>query len=238
MSTESIIRAAAHTRAAARVAEALRAFQGIIASPQGPDAVPVGYTPTPALRDNHRYRIESVSADRFGEDAAFVDARENALPGLDVLLLSVSPHWEDRIRAAALRETRADRITLPAGFPCIYEPADSPRNTDHVYAKAHAWVISPDVDMLHELLPLYQELWTAYEDQWPHTHNRSFTVGTLDNLSPLSVYRPGTTPAEVIGTTMLTHQDMYRIAPEHLRAMHPLHEQWTATRAPMPASTA
>jgi len=238
MSTESIIRAAAHTRAAARVTEALRAFQGIVASPQGPDAVPVSYTPTSALLDNHQYRIESVSASDFADDAAFVDARENALPGLDVLLLSVSPHWEDRIRASLLRETRADRITLPAGFPCIYEPADSPRNANRIHAEAFAWVVSPDVDMLHELLPLYQELWTAYENQWPHTPNRSFLVGTLDDLSPRSVYRPGTTPAEVIGTTMLTHTDMYRTAPEHLRVMHPLHEQWTAQRTPATAPAA
>lgn len=185
----------------------------------------------PSSYDDRLYKTHSIHvAEHYCEDTVFVAASGSDLPSLQSVLLSLSPHWQDRLRAAALRDSLNDEITLPDGFPCIYEPANSPRYRDYLRPRDHAWVVSPDEEMLHELLPLYRELWGSYEDQWPHSPNRTFEVGRLNGLSPFGVYRPDTTPAEVIGQTMLTHTDMYRRAPEHLREMHPLHERWSRGR--------
>lgn len=118
-------------------------------------------------------------------------------------------------------------ITLPDGFPCIHEPADSPRSKTSKNPRVFNWVVSPDEEMLRELLPLYRDLWASYKAQWPHSPNRVFELGRLDGVAPHQVYRPGTTVEQVIGATMLTHTEMYRTAPQHLREMHPSYAQWT-----------
>ncbi|WP_026534626.1 hypothetical protein [Arthrobacter sp. H14] len=89
------------------------------------------------------------------------------------------------------------------------------------------WVVSPDEEMLRELLPLYRELWASYEAQWPHSPDRVFELDRLDGVPPHQVYRSETTVEQVIGATMLTHSEMYRTAPQHLRRMHPSHTHWT-----------
>jgi hypothetical protein len=119
---------------------------------------------------------------------------------------------------------------MPDGFPCIFEPADSPKKADVLNPQPFVWVASLDERMLHELLPFYRELWGAYENQWPHSPHRTFEVGLLDGVATHGICRPGTTPAQVIGQTMLTHPDMQRTAPAHLRAMHPLEGMRAATR--------
>jgi hypothetical protein len=207
---------------------ALTEYRDAVAAAGAQDASPLSYAPSTALRDNHRYDLANVNtALPFRDDDTIESAAAAELPPLETLLLSLSPRWEDRIRAAVLRLEQHQSLALPDGFPCIYEPADSPRNEGVLRPRPHAWVVSPDEGMLHTLLPLYRELWAAYENQWPHSPNRTFEVGRLDGLKPYSVYRPGTTPEQVIGETMITHTDIYRTAPEHLRRMHPLHEQRT-----------
>ncbi|MFF2053856.1 hypothetical protein ACFVU2_19785 [Leifsonia sp. NPDC058194] len=222
------------TRLAAAEAAALAAldeYRLAVKAAGALEDLPLTYTPPSALVDTHTYNVADVNAlAPFVGDDVLEHAATSKLPTLQTLLLSLSPHWEDRIRAAVLRADQHQAITLPDGFPCIYEPADSPKNARALRATPFAWVVSPDEGMLHELLPFYRELWEAYENQWPHSPNRTFEIGRLDRLSPRGVYRPGTTPAEVIGHTMLTHRDMYRTAPEHLREMHPLHEQWSRGR--------
>lgn len=182
--------------------------------------------------NQHTYDVSGLNLlTRFRGDDVVVDAVLEPANILETAHeLAQSPRWEDRLRAEALRQAAAERITLPNGFPCIYEPADSPRHADSKYPRAFVWVISPDEAMLHELLPLYRELWAAYEAQWPNSAHRTFRFGRLDRLSVTSVYRPGTTVQQVIGSTMLTHTDMYRTAPAHLKAMHPQHEQWTSRK--------
>lgn len=182
--------------------------------------------------DTHRYEIESVNAlDRYPNDERIHAAIRAPHAHAEVAILAASPNWEDRIRAIAVRAALSRDITLPDSFPCIFEPAGTPNVAAWPRTSPFPWVVSPDEAMLRELLPLYRELWAAYENQWPHTPNRHFEVGRLDGLSPAQVYRPGTLPSDVIGTTMLVHDGMYARAPEHLRAMHPLHAQWEAANA-------
>jgi len=197
------------------------------------DAAPIAYAVSESSRDDHRYTFQHGGS--FEGDDVFDRAAAAELPAVQATLLSLSPRWEDRIRAAAVRESIRTEIVMPNGFPCIYEPADSPNNAGHLYPRASAWVASPDLTMLQELLPLYRELWSAYQGQWPGSPKRAFEVGTMNRVSPGGVYRPGTTPAQVIGETMIIHEDMYRTAPAHLREMHPLHAQWTASRAALTA---
>lgn len=214
------------------ILEAVAAYRRLLADLPMLEAAPIAYAPSTVLGDAHRYAIEPVNtAHPYRQDAGFVRAATAEMPGLQALLLSFSPRWEDRIRAEALSTSLRSEITLPDGFPCIYEPADSPRKQGRGCAKDLVWVASPDEAMLSELLPLYRELWSAYESQWPSSPNRAFEVGRLNGLSARGIYRPGTTPADVIGQTMLTHSDMYRTAPSRLREMHPLHAQWTTSRA-------
>lgn len=205
------------------ILKALAEYRHVLAKGPVLDSTEIIYRPSKAGIDDHKFRIDLVNAAApYVHDGPFLNACDAELPAVQVALLSFSPHWEDRIRAAALRGSIRDEVTMPDGFPCIYEPADSPSRSNTLYPRSSVWVASPDEGMLHELLPLYRELWGAYEDQWPHSPNRTFQVGRLDGVSPRGVYRPGTTPAEVIGQTMLTHPDMRRTAPEHLRQMHPL----------------
>lgn len=178
------------------------------------------YTPNPAGTDTHTFSIQSGSF--FGDMVSSCSIAE-------LHALSQSDDWQDRVRAEIVRERST--ITLPDGFPCIYEQEDSPNKSAHKYPAPTAWVVSPDIDMLRELLPLYQELWDAYTSQWGPASRRVMAAGRLNGLSPRGVCRPGTTPEQVIGSTMLTHTGMYRTAPKHLQEMHPLREQWTASRA-------
>lgn len=143
----------------------------------------------------------------------------------DLHYLAVSPDWQDRVRAEILR--RDISITLPDGFPCIYETADSPNNSKSLNPRPQPWVVSPDTEMLHRLLPDYQELWDSYTSQWGSGSRRIFAVGLLDGVAPNRVHRPGTTPETVIGSTLLTHEAaMYATAPERLKRMHPLYKTW------------
>lgn len=174
---------------------------------------PIAYEPNSAGLDVGRYDLGSFS--HFRDDLV-------AQTGLVHLTgLASSPDWEDRVRAEVLRQRL--RITLPDQFPCIYETVDSPSRSGSAHLKPHPhpWVKSPDITMLEALLSDYQELWDAYTSQWGLTSRRTFAVGRLDGLSPGGLFRPGTTPEQVIGSTMLTHTDMYRRAPERLRQMHP-----------------
>ncbi|MET0885981.1 MAG: hypothetical protein ABWX92_05970, partial [Mycetocola sp.] len=178
------------SQAEAAVFEAIRVFRRTLEEGPPLDSAEISYKPSTALIDDQRYRLDSVNTlDRYPYDGVLSNAAASEYPDVQVTLLSLSPHWEDRIRAVALRESIRSEITLPDGFPCIYEPADSPRNADHLRPSPVVWVASPDEAMLHELLPLYEELWNAYENQWPHSPNRTFKVGRLDRLSPHGVYR-------------------------------------------------
>lgn len=190
---------------------------------------PLVYQPTTAGLDAGRYDV-SYPGREFRDDLVALAV----FPDLPVL--ASSPHWEDRVRAEVLRQRL--RVTLPDQFPCIYETADSPNQRRHPNPQPHPWVISPDLDMLTALLPDYQDLWDSYTSQWGDDSRRTFAVGRLDGLKPHGVYRPGTTPEQVIGSTMLTHERMYHRAPERLRAMHPRHADWEADRAAQAARSA
>lgn len=183
---------------------------------------PLVYQPDTAGLDVGRYNVNHPGRE-------FRDDLIAASDFPDLPALASSPHWEDRVRAEVLRQRL--RVSLPDQFPCIYETVDSPNRQRHLTPQPHPWVISPDLEMLTSLLPDYQELWDSYTSQWGDSARRTFAVGRLDGLKPNGVYRPGTTPEQVIGSTMLTHEDMYRRAPERLRAMHPRHADWDAARA-------
>lgn len=178
------------------------------------------YTPNNVGIDSGDYRLD--------ERMAFVEdwVSQTSLP--DLAHLATSPHWEDRLRAEILRSR--SRISLPDGFPCIYETPDSPSQERLLHPRPKAWVVSPDESMLTELLPVYQELWDHHTAQWGQTSRRVFALGHLDGLSPRRVYRPGTTVAQVIGGTMLLHTDFYQTAPDYIRAMHPMHDVWTGAK--------
>ena len=207
---------------------AMKAYHKVINSEPALPPSPIAYAPSKALLDDHRYTIEAVNMHlRFGKDLPYLLAAEAENPMLQVVMLTQSPDWEDRVRATSLYASQRNEITLPDGFPCIYEPATSPRRATATRPRPEPWVVSPDEAMLHELLPLYEELWGAYQAQWPKSPKRIFEVGRLNGLSPNGVYRPGTTPAQVIANTMLTHTGMYATAPQHIREMHPMYERWT-----------
>lgn len=189
------------------------------------------YQPAGDYVADHRFGVRDLTVDRlFDGDPSFVNATRSPTPFVELQVLSTSPDWQDRIRAAAAQTWLRDSITMPDGFSCIYEPATSPSQRGYKYPRDMVWLASPDENMLHELLPLYRELWASYESQWRSTPERTYEVGRLDGVAPSRVYRPGTTVEQVIGDTMLTHDGMYRHAPEHLRRMHPLHEQYQAAR--------
>lgn len=207
---------------------AMSAYRQAITSEPAFPSTPITYTTSTALYDDRRYIIDQVNTHmRFAKDPVYATALDQDFPTLATVMLSQSPAWEDRVRAANLYTSQRDLITLPDDFPCIYEPATSPRQAGVRFPQPHPWVVSPDEAMLCELLPLYQELWGTYEAQWPNSPMRHFEVGRLSGLSPNGVYRPGATPSQVIANTMLTHTGMYATAPEHLRKMHPQYEQWT-----------
>lgn len=189
------------------------------------DTRDLAYTPSPAGLDTSKYDVSRDSW--FAGDPVFAFCVD------DLAVLATSDHWEDRVRAEVLR--RRLTITLPDQFPCIYETSDSPNQSRHKHKRPKPWIISPDIDMLHALLPGYQELWDNYTSQWGPGSRRTFAVGRLDGMTPHGVYRPGTTPEQVIGSTMLTHSDMYRRQPERLRRMHPQHEYWQESRRAMEA---
>lgn len=135
----------------------------------------------------------------------------------DLAALMSSPHWEDRIRARVLADRLTEQITMPAGFPCIVEPEDSPRRAQVLRPQALIWVASPDEDMLTELLPLYQELWDGYHSQWS-SPGRVFRLDHRDDVTTSKIYRPGTTAAQVLLATVDLHgHEMFRRAPQHVK---------------------
>lgn len=187
---------------------------------------PLGYLHTKPGIDQGRYDMGDFEL-RYGK--SFASDPVGSATVEDLAALMVSPNWEDRLRAEIVRARI--NVTLPDDFPCIYETPDSPHRSGTKDPEPNPWVVSPDIDMLTTLLPLYQELWDSYTNQWGPDSRRTFAVGRLDGLSVRGVYRPGATPEQVIGSTMLTHSRMYGTAPEHLRVMHPWHAQWTKGRA-------
>lgn len=218
-------------RAAAAVRQAVRNHRQVAALQWPADAVDLTYTPSAAGYEDRKFVFDGLNAARrFADDPVLHEARAHDEPLTEVQLLANSPHWQDRVRAKALLTSIVRTITLPPGFPCIYEPADSPRKADHKYPEPFVWVASPDEEMLREVLPLYRELWASYESQWPTSPSRTFEVGRLDGISPHGVFRPGATPEDVIAATLITHSDMYRRAPEHLKKMHPMYDSWARHR--------
>lgn len=169
---------------------------------------PITYRPNTAGIDTGRYNVTGILVDEFRGDVVLESDID------DLAALAASESWEDRIRAEVLRNRLT--ITLPDQFPCLYETPDSRRRTDH---RPHPWVASPDMDMLVELLPDYQELWDRYTARRGLSHRRIFAVGRLDGIPPYRLYRPGVTAANVIGHAMLEVPEMYHTAPERLRAM-------------------
>ena len=176
------------------------------------------YRPNPSGLDTHQFKTDF--------NANYTDDPVNAMGIDDLAVLAASPNWEDRVRAQVLHNRV--KITLPDQFPCIYETPDSPSGMrfGRNY-RLHAWVISPDIDMLHTLLPDYQEVWDAYHSQWGPSSRRLMAVGRADGLAPHSVYRPGTTPDQVISNTLLTHDGMYHLMPDRFKKLHPRHELWS-----------
>lgn len=181
----------------------------------------LSYEPNNVGIDSGDYRLDERGA--FSED--WVSQSSLA----DIVELSESPNWEDRLRAEIIR-SRA-RITLPDGFTCIYETPGSPSQSGFKFPREKAWVVSPDEEMLADLLPVYQDLWDHHTRQWGDASRRVFALGYLNGLSPRRVYRPGTTVAQVIGGTMLLHTDFYQTAPDYIRAMHPMHDVWTGAKS-------
>lgn len=51
----------------------------------------------------------------FRHDSVIAQAADGVLPSLQVLLLALSPHWEDRIRAAALQ----GHLRIAGGSPSV-----------------------------------------------------------------------------------------------------------------------
>lgn len=217
--------------AAGAVRRAVQQYREIAGMSGVLDASDLVYKPSTALIDTKDFTFNAAnSLHPFRSDGVLQAAAGAEDPFVEMLLLEASPHWQDRIRAKVMHLTTANDITLPDGFPCIYEPADSPKNERVLNPRPLIWVASPDEGMLRELLPLYRELWESYENQWPSTPNRTFEVGRLNGVAPYGVFRPGATAADVIGRTMLTHDGMYARAPEHLKQMHPRHKDWTTPR--------
>lgn len=183
---------------------------------------------TPALNVSPTSGIDTRRYD-LGTPRLFANDPVSELGIRDIAILSESPHWEDRIRAELIRDRR-DSIALPDGFPAIYETQESPSlnrpRVLHYRPARHSWVVSPDIEMLTELLPLYQTVWDNYTSQWTPDARRTFAVGRLDGLSTHGVYMPGATPADVIAQTFLTHGDIYRRQPIELQRLHPLYKQW------------
>lgn len=175
----------------------------------------LSYKPNSAGIDTGRYEL---SHHNFRDDQVATWSLD------EIAYFLTSGHWEDRIRAELLRQHR--RVTLPDQFPCIYETEDSPnQQRSSAHFRLHAWVKSSDISLLQAVLDCYQELWDCYTSQWGAGARRTFAVGLHDGLDPHGVYRPGATPAQVIGSTMLTHPDMYRRASERLKRMHPNHDK-------------
>ncbi|BBX82235.1 hypothetical protein [Mycolicibacterium aubagnense] len=173
------------------------------------DTRSITYRPRPTDSDTGRYDLDhfdGFSADLSDEDGVSL-----------IAVLAASPRWEDRVRAEVLR--RRSKITLPDQFPCIYQTPDSPNRAGSKNPQPTPWVVSPDIAMLTSLLPDYQELWDSYTSRWGPGARRTFAVGRLDGLPTHNVYRPGTTPAQVLHSTLLTHSAMYTRAPERLREL-------------------
>lgn len=168
----------------------------------------IKYTPSTAGFDLS-YDISGYG--RFGDDDVASMGWE------DVESCATSPDWEDRVRAAHLLKRL--KVTMPPGFVCIYERADSPEQQRDErflrFAKDKPWVVSPDIDMLEELLPHLQELWDNYTSQWGPTARRVFAIGPLDDVPVYRVYRPGVTADEVLADQCRTQG---WALPERLRA--------------------
>ena len=164
--------------------------------------------------DTRRYEVSGLTAARYWRDDIVTD-----MSITDLARLAASDDWRDRIRAEQVRA--ATKITLPDGFPCIYETADSPSQKrssgiggtpmtpSDSTSRPYPWVVSPDLDMLTELLPEYQAMWDDYTEVmhpwWGPDSRRTFAVGHLDGLRATGVYRVGTTVDEVLRQTASLH---------------------------------
>lgn len=160
---------------------------------------PIEYDPGTA-GDNHRFDMSRP----WGWNGDVATDMGHA----DILGLTLSDRWEDRVRAAYLLRNRP--VYLPGEFPCIYEVADSPNQVRNgALGRPHAWVVSPDLDMLTALLPEYQAMWDDYvlvmHPWWGDTARRVFAVGHLPHLEPHQLYRPGTTVDDVLRLTANLH---------------------------------
>lgn len=174
----------------------------------------------PLSYDGGRQMIGGVTRYDASEWRSFRDDPVRAATVDDLAVLSRSPRWEDRVRAEVLR--RHIEVTLPDGFPCLYERADSPTRQRVLNPQPSPWVVSPDVEMLQALLPDYQRLWDSHTSQWGPESRRVFAVGLMDGLSPSGMYVPGSTPDDVIVATCLTHGLRGR-APQDLRDRYDRH---------------
>lgn len=155
---------------------------------------------TSTAGDSHRYELGTYIGFRDDEVAAMgID---------DIARLAQSPDWEDRLRGQYL--LNHCKILLPDGFPCIFEPVDSPAQSHNGrLARVTPWVVSPDQDMLTDLLPEYQAMWDDYvlvqHHWWGPDARRTFVVGTLDELPSHGVFRVGTTVDDVLRKTANLH---------------------------------
>jgi hypothetical protein len=145
--------------------------------------------------DSHRYDVSGYG---------YFDADDVAHMGFeDIAPCATSPCWEDRVRAAYLM--KHIEVTLPDGFICLYETADSPNHSRNIVRRDDPWVVSPDADMLTALLPEYQWMWDGYTAKWGSGARRTFAVGPLDGVPAYQVYRPGTTVEDVLLSTARRH---------------------------------
>lgn len=151
---------------------------------------------------------------RMRDDERLMSAFAANDPWIELAFLARSSDPNDRIRAAAMYTELKSSIKMPEDCWAIYQAPDKNGRT-------YVWVASLDKDMLEKLYPFYCELWENYENQWPHTPNRKLLLGQPGNVRPSDMVIPNTTPAEIIGVTMLKHDGMYSRAPRHLQLMHP-----------------
>jgi len=199
---------------------ALEIYRSLIDAGVEPALEELNFEIPEGLHDDHRFSPQSWQSLRmYVNDEKTVTAKRGEFPFVEATLMAMSPHWQDRIRAAVIHNNIARPIAMPPKMFCIYEPADSPKKANLLNPRTTVWISSTDEQMLTELLPIYQRMWAAYENQWPTSPNREFTLGQLDNVEPYRVYRPGTTIEDVISSTLIAHSGMVRFQDDDILAM-------------------